>query len=84
MWWRLGILGAVTASLLILLFAPIATVSVTVDLPPLPPASHAIPSAGQVETVSSVVILIAEAGLVVVILAVATWIGWRIVRRHRS
>jgi hypothetical protein len=83
MWWRLSVLGAVTAALLFLVLAPIATMSVTVDMPPLPPGARAIPSAGEVKAVAAAAGWIAEAALVTAILGVAGWLAWRIVRHHR-
>ena len=65
MWWRLGILAAITTALLFVL--PLATVTFRVALPP---------GAHSGSTVEVPVVAI-------IILVIAGWIGWRIVRRHR-
>ena len=83
MWWRLGVLGAITAALLFCILAPMATVSVTVDLPPLRPGDRPV-STGQIQTFALGSIWITEAIVVAVILAVAGIIAWRIVRRYRT
>jgi hypothetical protein len=90
MWWRLGILGAVTAALLFFVFAPITTVSVKVDLPPtIHPASAEQAQASASNEVWAQLfalnaVWIAETAVVIVILGIAGWIAWRIVRRHRN
>ncbi len=78
MWWRLGVLGAATAALLVLFFAPIADVHIKVDLPPT-----AAPTSGtQVYVASAAQLWITGAIVVAIVLGVAGWIAWRIVRRH--
>jgi len=81
MWWRLSILGGVTAALLFILFAPTATVSVTVDLPP--GAHPASPGPMQMFVQTFILSTFWVTGGMVV-LGVAGWIAWRIIRRHRN
>jgi hypothetical protein len=90
MWWRLGILGAVTAALPFSIFAPISTMTVKIDLPPtIHPASSEearslASSAVWAQIFALNVIWISGTAVVIVILGVAGWIAWRIVRRHRD
>ena len=82
MWWRLGVLAAVTGALVFFVIAPIFTVSIHVDLPPgIPPPA---PASDETETFVRAMIWVTEGVFVAVILAVAGWIAWRIVRRHRD
>ncbi len=87
MWWRLGILGGVTATLLFVLLAPMATVRVKVDLPPVapsvPPGEVHTVSPEQAHIVALSAIWITELIIVTAILAIAVSIARRIVRRHR-
>ena len=80
MWWRLGVLAAVTGALLLLLLAPMATVAIKVDLPPGSPSV----STSQVQIVAEQMVWNAVTFVVAAILAIAGWIAWRIVRRHRA
>jgi hypothetical protein len=79
MWWKLGALGVVTVLALFLLLAPMMTVTVRVDLPP----GSARVGAGQIQTDAGMTLWVIEAILVASVLAIATLIGWRIVRRDR-
>jgi heme/copper-type cytochrome/quinol oxidase subunit 2 len=79
MWWRLAILAVITGAILFGLFAPMQTVTIKVDLPPM--ASP--PSAEQVQNVVMNSVWAINAAIVAVVLGVAGLIGWRIVRRHR-
>jgi hypothetical protein len=80
MWWKLGALGVVTAFVLFVLLAPMMTVTIRVDLPPGPARA----SAGQIQTDAGLTLWVVEAALVAVVLAISTFIGWRIVRRARN
>ena len=80
---RLSIPGAIIAGLLFFVFAPIGTVSVKVDLPPLPPGARTI-SAGDIQTFALSTSWITEAVVCTIILGVAGWIALRIIRRHRT
>ena len=78
--WRLALLGLVTAGIVVVLFMPIATVQVVkVDLPP---EMHSV-SAKQVGNAIETTINVGSYALLAGILALAAWIGVRIVRRHR-
>ena len=77
--WRLALLILVTASLVAVLFLPIATVDIRVELPP---TMHDV-SATQVGDVVSMVVNVIGAILLIAILGFASWVGTRIIRRHR-
>jgi hypothetical protein len=79
MWWKLGALGVVTVLALFLLLAPMMTVTVRVDLPP----GSARVGAGRIQTDAGMTLWVIEAILVASVLAIATLIGWLIVRRAR-
>jgi hypothetical protein len=79
MWWRLGLLGVVTAGILFFLLTPTTTMTIKVDLPPDVNAS-----AGQVQIAATSAIWITETILVGGVLAIAGFIAWLIVRRYRS
>jgi hypothetical protein len=81
MWWRLGLLAVATGAVLFLLFAPLATLTVRVDIPPRLGASA--PSVGQAQSGARVVEWTVDAAIIGTVLAVAGFIGWRIVRHHR-
>ena len=85
MWWKLGVLAAVTAALLFVLFAPIFTMTVKVDLPP---AAHSVSasqvSIGRVQPFAEGALWFAEVAVVTGILGAAGWIARGIVRRHRT
>ena len=80
MWWRLGVLGGITAALLLLMFVPYpGTLTIKVDLPP---SAHP-PSGSQVQSVVENGIWIVNTAVVAIILGVSGWVAWRIVRHHR-
>jgi len=79
MWWKLGVLAAVTGALLVFLVTPALTMSVTVDIPPGVPAV----SGRQMETGIEVAVWIVEAIMVAAILGIAGRIARRIVRKHQ-
>jgi hypothetical protein len=83
MWWKLCLLVAATAVVLFFLFAPMKTVSITVDLPPAPPGAKSV-SPRQVQEVVHGGLWAIEAALGGLILGIAGWIGWWIVRGDRN
>jgi hypothetical protein len=82
MWWKLGLLFSITILILYALFAPMQTVSIRVDLPAAPQGTQQI-SATQVQGVAQGIMWGIETALVVGVLAVAAFVGWRIVRHHK-
>jgi len=83
MWWKLGLLAAATAALLFCLLAPVATVTVKVDLPPAASGHAATVLPSQVSSVVGAAIWLTGAGTVAIVLAAAGILGWLIVRNHR-
>jgi hypothetical protein len=79
MWWRLGVLGAGTFALLIVLFAPIGHVTIKIQIPPV----RLRTPARLVYMTDAGVAWMTDAAVIAVVLGVAGWIAWRIVRRHR-
>jgi hypothetical protein len=82
MWWRLAVLGTATLGLLVLLFAPIGTVTIKLDLPPGVPG----PSNAEMQAVSGSVVGATDAVSYFVaglIICAAVGLGLRIVRRYR-
>jgi hypothetical protein len=79
MWWRLSVLAAATAALLVILFTPMP-VSVRLKLPP------SVGPAAKSEVVSTPAWIYPAASgiLVIVVLLGAGLIARRIVRRHRK
>jgi hypothetical protein len=81
MWWKLAGLAAGTGLLLFVLTAsvPGGTVKIKIDLPPGAQVSDA-----QATSVVHDGLWIANLVVPTVILAIAGWIAWRIVRHHRK
>ena len=78
MWWKLGGLALITASLILVLVAPFGTVRTAVSLP-----SSANPHLAQhVHTFGGAGEMTAEAIVVALILCIAVWIATRIIARH--
>lgn len=80
MWWRLGVLAAVSIGLLLLLFAPIPTVDIVVELPPVRGGGSM--SAGEAEALLTGVATAIAVLLLIGYVALVLWIGRRIVRKH--
>ena len=80
MWWKLAGLAVGTGLLLFVLTAPLGTLSVKVDLPR--GAENVSPA--QIHSVIQNGMWIANLLVTVVILTIAGWIAWRIVRHHRK
>ena len=82
MWWRLGLLGAVTAGILYVLLRPTYAFKATAGLSPSndsPTRQLEIDAAHAAHTN-----LIAQVMVILGVVAIATWIAWLIVRRYRS
>jgi len=81
MWWRLTILGLITAALIAVLFIPLpaTTVAISVDLPPDVKVSDA-----QFHAATQNVLFGANLIMPLMILGVAAWLARRIVRKHRK
>lgn len=80
MWWRLGVLAAVSIGLFLLLIMPIPTVDIVVLLPP---ARGGGPMSG--DEMGAVATGVASAITVLLLLgyvALVLWIGRGIVRKH--
>jgi hypothetical protein len=80
MWWRLGVLGAVSAGLLLVLFVPVETVDIVVEMPRARdgvsmPADDLEALLNGVTTTITVLFLVGYVALVL-------WIGRHIVRKH--
>jgi hypothetical protein len=81
MWWRLGLLAVATGAVLFILFAPLMTLTIRVDIPPR--LGTPVPNAGQAQSEAQAIEWIVEAAMIGAVLTVAGFIGWRVIRHHR-
>jgi hypothetical protein len=80
MWWNLTGLGVLAVAVIALLFMPIGTVDIRVDIPA--PNGRDLPTISG-DTIEALALVFS--GLVVLaILAVIAWLMWRVVRHHRA
>ena len=83
-WWKLAAVVVLATALLLFLFTPISTTTVTVklDYPPgTPPPSPS--DADQFEGVMKWTAIVVEAVVVLAVLGAVTWFGRRILRAGR-
>ena len=80
MWWKLAGVWLTTALICLVLFLPVKTHTVKLDMPTGMNAATAEHVANAVVGMAGIVtILIALA-----LLAIPIWLSWRIIRRHRK
>ncbi|MDE2184574.1 MAG: hypothetical protein KGJ78_16260 [Alphaproteobacteria bacterium] len=79
MWWRLGVLWSVMAALLVVLFLPIQTHAVKLDMP----ANGAV-TLQQVEMAAQRFSMAVETVLLLTILGLFVWLNFHIIRRYRK
>jgi hypothetical protein len=79
MGWKLGCVAVIATAVLAILLWPTRTITISIDLPPGVDA----PPPSQIETISPFVTMAVSALMVAVVVAIAGWVAWRIVRHHR-
>jgi hypothetical protein len=81
MWWKLTGLALIEAALIALLFMPIQTHAVKLDMPANAPVASAATYA--LDAVAIIIPLLALL-LFIAILGTPLWLAWRIVKKHRA